>query len=61
MHMRGEPTTMNQLDQYDDVTLDVMLSFNSVWMKLCAGVKLKISLIDPGFGFAKNAQQNLSF
>jgi dihydropteroate synthase len=20
MHMRGEPTTMNQLDQYEDVT-----------------------------------------
>ncbi len=24
MHMRGEPTTMNGLDQYDNVTLDVM-------------------------------------
>src|SRR5690606_24598270 len=24
MHMRGEPTTMNNLDQYEDVTVDVI-------------------------------------
>ena len=60
MHMRGEPTTMNQLDQYDDVTHDVIGEIQQrVEDALSAGVKKENILIDPGFGFAKNAQQNL--
>ena len=60
MHMRGEPTTMNQLDQYDDVTHDVIGEIQQrVDDALSAGVKKENILIDPGFGFAKNAQQNL--
>ena len=60
MHMRGEPTTMNQLDQYDDVTHDVIGEIQQrVDDALSAGVKEENILIDPGFGFAKNAQQNL--
>lgn len=60
MHMRGEPTTMNQLDQYVDVTLDVMQELQQrVEEALTAGVKKQNIIIDPGFGFAKNAQQNL--
>ncbi|QQT93214.1 dihydropteroate synthase [Acinetobacter johnsonii] len=60
MHMRGEPTTMNGLDQYDNVTLDVMDELSQrVADALKAGVKDENIMIDPGFGFAKNAKQNL--
>lgn len=60
MHMRGEPTTMNGLDQYDNVTLDVMAELSQrVADALKAGVKDENIMIDPGFGFAKNAKQNL--
>lgn len=60
MHMRGEPTTMNGLDQYDDVTIDVMHELQQrIDDALAAGVKSENIMIDPGFGFAKNAQQNL--
>lgn len=60
MHMRGEPTTMNQLDQYSDVTLDVMQELQErIDDALAAGIQQHNIIIDPGFGFAKNAQQNL--
>jgi dihydropteroate synthase len=60
MHMRGEPTTMNHLDQYDDVTLDVIAEIKQrVDDALAAGVRSENIIIDPGFGFAKNASQNL--
>lgn len=60
MHMRGEPTTMNGLDQYDNVTLDVIAELSQrVADALKAGVKDENIMIDPGFGFAKNAKQNL--
>ncbi|MDQ9019667.1 dihydropteroate synthase [Acinetobacter sichuanensis] len=60
MHMRGEPTTMNNLDQYQDVTTDVIYELKQrVADVLDAGVKPENIMIDPGFGFAKNAQQNL--
>lgn len=60
MHMRGEPTTMNGLDQYDDVTLDVIHELKQrVNDAIHAGVKSENIMIDPGFGFAKNTQQNL--
>ena len=60
MHMRGEPTTMNNLDQYDNVTQDVIIELQQrVNDALHAGVRSENIMIDPGFGFAKNAQQNL--
>ncbi|MGX5699882.1 dihydropteroate synthase [Acinetobacter kookii] len=60
MHMRGEPTTMNNLDQYNDVTAEVVAELQQrVNDALQAGVKPENIMIDPGFGFAKNAQQNL--
>ena len=60
MHMRGEPTTMNNLNQYNDVTTEVIKELQlRVNEALTAGVKPENIMIDPGFGFAKNAQQNL--
>ena len=49
MHMRGEPTTMNGLDQYDNVILDVMAELSQrVADALKAGVKAENIMIDPG-------------
>lgn len=60
MHMRGEPTTMNNLDQYGDVTTDVIYELQQrIDDALDVGVHPDNIMIDPGFGFAKNAQQNL--
>ncbi|MCG7219936.1 dihydropteroate synthase [Acinetobacter sp. AG3] len=60
MHMRGEPTTMNHLDQYEDVIQEVIAELQQrVDDALQAGIQPKNIMIDPGFGFAKNAQQNL--
>ena len=51
---------MNNLDQYDDVTSDVIEELQQrVEDALKAGIKPENIMIDPGFGFAKNAQQNL--
>ncbi|KXO82794.1 dihydropteroate synthase [Acinetobacter venetianus] len=59
MHMRGEPTNMNQLDQYQDVTEDVINELQQrLSQAIAIGVKSENIIIDPGFGFAKNAQQN---
>ncbi|ENW95556.1 dihydropteroate synthase [Acinetobacter sp. NIPH 298] len=59
MHMRGEPTNMNQLDQYDDVTEDVINEIQQrLDQALAAGIRPEHIILDPGFGFAKNAQQN---
>lgn len=59
MHMRGEPTNMNQLNQYQDVTEDVIQELQQrLDQAIAIGVKPENIIIDPGFGFAKNAQQN---
>ncbi|ATR78094.1 dihydropteroate synthase [Moraxella osloensis] len=62
MHMRGEPTTMNQLDNYQDLYSDVISELQQRIDKVVAGgVRRDNLIIDPGFGFAKNAQQNLAW
>ena len=62
MHMRGEPTTMNQLDDYQDLYTDVISELQQRIDKVMAGgVRRDNLIIDPGFGFAKNAQQNLAW
>lgn len=59
MHIRGEPTNMNQFDQYQDVTEDVIQELQQrLDQAIAIGVKPENIIIDPGFGFAKNAQQN---
>ncbi|WP_368567093.1 dihydropteroate synthase [Acinetobacter junii] len=59
MHMRGEPTNMNQLDQYENVTEDVIQELQQrLDQAVQVGIKPENIILDPGFGFAKNAQQN---
>ncbi|MNJ90791.1 Dihydropteroate synthase [compost metagenome] len=58
MHMRGTPQTMSQLNQYHHLLQDVIVELgNQLEKARNAGVKDII--IDPGFGFAKNSDQNL--
>lgn len=62
MHMRGEPTTMNQLDNYQDLYTDVISELQQrIDEVMEGGVRRDNLIIDPGFGFAKNAQQNLAW
>lgn len=61
MHMRGEPTTMNSLAQYDDVASDVRLELIARIEEVTSfGVKRENIIIDPGFGFAKNYHHHLA-
>lgn len=58
MHMRGTPQTMAQLNKYDNLLREVMVELGSQVEKAkTAG--LNDLIIDPGFGFAKNSEQNL--
>lgn len=59
MHMRGEPTTMNNLAQYDDVISDVRAALLSRIDEVTKiGVKREKIIIDPGFGFAKDYEHH---
>ncbi len=61
MHMQGQPQTMQQAPQYQDVVADV-LAFLRERMAACsaAGVTKERILIDPGFGFGKTLAHNLA-
>jgi dihydropteroate synthase len=57
MHMKGNPRTMQENPEYDDVVADILNWFGSRIVKLQnAGVKDII--IDPGFGFGKTIKHN---
>jgi len=55
MHMRGEPATMQQFTDYDDVVADVARELR----ERIEGMEHERVMIDPGIGFAKTAEQNL--
>ena len=57
MHMRGTPENMQSLTDYADVTEDVVRYFCDFSVK-AADNGIKDWILDPGFGFAKNIQQN---
>lgn len=60
MHMRGTPATMDGLARYSDVVGEVFAELAlRVTAAEAAGVAREAIAIDPGFGFAKNAGQNL--
>lgn len=57
MHMRGTPATMQQFTAYADVVADVVSDLSVKLRQLrLAGVADVI--VDPGFGFSKNLEQN---
>ena len=57
MHSKGTPQTMSKLNQYNDLTLDILDFFIERIGKLRA-LGVKDIIIDAGFGFAKNIEQN---
>ncbi|WP_424244436.1 dihydropteroate synthase [Elusimicrobium posterum] len=60
MHTKGTPQNMNSLAVYDDM-LKEMSDFFEEKIKIITdhGVKVEDIILDPGFGFAKNKEQNL--
>ncbi|MBO0929481.1 dihydropteroate synthase [Fibrella aquatilis] len=57
MHLRGTPQTMQSLTQYGDLVPDVVAELGEQLAKLRAHGPVQ-AIIDPGFGFAKTADQN---
>jgi len=61
MHMLGEPGNMQDSPRYDDLVGEVS-GFLSERVAQCAavGIAPEKIILDPGFGFAKTLQHNLS-
>jgi len=59
MHTRGNSKSMNTLDQYLDVVAEVKLELTlRVQAAVAAGIEKSNLILDPGLGFAKDAEQN---
>ena len=61
MHMQGGPRTMQDSPHYNDVVAEVM-DFLSQQRSACldAGIPFDSIALDPGFGFGKNLEHNLT-
>lgn len=61
MHRQGEPQTMQQAPHYNDVVAEVS-DYLAAKVDSCiaAGIKHHNIVLDPGFGFGKNLQHNLT-
>lgn len=60
MHMQGEPRTMQQDPQYDDVVKDVAAYLQRRSIECIeSGIHRHNIVIDPGFGFGKTLRHNL--
>ena len=61
MHMQGEPRTMQAKPYYADVVDEVGHFLQQRVAAACsAGIKRNSLILDPGFGFGKNLQHNLT-
>lgn len=61
MHMRGEPDTMQEEPEYEDVVAEVANFLRSrADAAIEAGIDPQRIVIDPGFGFGKNTQHNFT-
>ncbi|MBO1328864.1 dihydropteroate synthase [Acetobacter suratthaniensis] len=60
MHMRGTPQDMEQYAVYEDVACEVVRELGErVDAAEAAGIARSRLMVDPGFGFAKTAAQNV--
>ena len=60
MHMRGEPSTMQSMTDYDDVVAEVAAFLRRRAAEVrAAGVAAERIALDPGIGFAKTSAHNL--
>jgi dihydropteroate synthase len=57
MHMRGTPTTMQSMTDYDDIVEEVRQYF-AQRLDTLRKAGIEDVVIDPGFGFAKTIEQN---
>jgi dihydropteroate synthase len=57
MHMRGNPETMIHMNQYKNLVKEIIDYFHPKIHQLQT-LGVKDIIIDPGFGFAKNIDQN---
>lgn len=57
MHMKGNPKTMKSLDQYENLIKEIQFYFSEK-VASCREYGIDDLIIDPGFGFAKNIEQN---
>ena len=61
MHMKGEPATMQREPHYDDVVREVKAFLQErVTAAEAAGIARERIVVDPGFGFGKTAEHNLT-
>jgi dihydropteroate synthase len=61
MHMLGEPRSMQEAPQYDDVVADVhRFLAERIFVAEMAGIAKARIVVDPGFGFGKNSAHNLA-
>jgi dihydropteroate synthase len=61
MHMQGEPRSMQENPQYDDVVGEVhRFLTDRLFACQLAGIDKKRILVDPGFGFGKTLEHNLA-
>jgi dihydropteroate synthase len=61
MHMRGAPRTMARDPRYDDVVAEVAAFLDArARAAMAAGVAREHIWLDPGIGFGKTAQHNLT-
>ena len=60
MHMQGNPLTMQQNPEYENV-VETVIQFLQLRINAAqaAGITRENLIIDPGFGFGKTLQQNL--
>ena len=56
MHMRGTPQTMKSLSDYSDLIPEILYYFAEK-VDLFKKLGIKDVILDPGFGFAKTAEQ----
>jgi dihydropteroate synthase len=61
MHMQGEPRTMQDHPRYDDVAAEV-IGFLTQQREAClaAGIARDAIVFDPGLGFGKGLEHNLT-
>lgn len=57
MHVKGDITNMHYSTEYEDIVSDLVKYFVNQIRKLTA-LGVKDIVIDPGFGFSKNMEQN---
>lgn len=61
MHMKGEPRTMRDLAVYDDVVAEVRAFLaRQVENAVAAGIERDRLVVDPGIGFAKRPEHNVT-